>query len=97
MRYRMPLSPKEHEILRCLFYRWPRATTAEDLLALCYPEGGKAKENVAVQIGRINQRAKSIHPRPLIVFQRNTGYRLRNGIVIKRTANPLGEGERNTI
>jgi len=81
MGYRMPLSPKEHMILRFLFYRAPAYTSSEDLLELCYPEGNVKKENPRVLIGRINRRAKQIDAHRLIVHRRGLGYRLRDGIV----------------
>ena len=81
MGYRMPLSPREHEILRCLLYRSPEYTAADDLLTLCYPEGDQAQSNLTVQIRNINRRAQSIDPRRLIVNRRGLGYRLRHGIV----------------
>ena len=81
MGYRMPLSAREHTVLRCLFYRSPSYTTADDLLALCYPQGHQRAANLTVQICNINRRAARIDPRPLIVNHRGRGYRLRYGIV----------------
>ena len=84
MGYRMPLSPKEHMILRLLFYRAPAYTAFADLLELCYPEGNVKGESVTVLIGRINQRAKKIDGHYLIVHRRNFGYRLRDGILLPK-------------
>lgn len=81
MGYRLHLSPKEHLILRLLFYRAPHYTSPEDLLELCYPDGTQSIENLAVQIGRINQQARKINQLPLIVNRHGVGYRLRDGIL----------------
>lgn len=80
MGYPLPLSPRGWQILRCLFYRAPELTSSADLLALCYPEGGSAR-NLTVQIHHINQAAQKIHPSPLIVNRYGKGYRLRDGIL----------------
>ena len=80
MGYAFPLSPLEHRILRCLFYRYPRLTSAEDLLELCCAGGTRSIRNVAVHIGRINRAAARIDARPLIVNTYRVGYRLRDGI-----------------
>ena len=81
MGYLMPLSEREHRILHFLFYRAPQVTTLDDLLSLCYPEGGVKAGNVVEMISRINRHAKRIDPRPLIINIRNKGYRLRDGIL----------------
>ena len=81
MGYRLPLSPKEHEILRCLFYRMPHDTTADDLLSLCYPNHPVKRENLTAMIRRINKKAEAIDPHPLIVNRYGKGYRLRDGIL----------------
>jgi DNA-binding response OmpR family regulator len=81
MGYRMPLSPKEHTILRCLFYRSPYETSADDLLSLCYPTEPVKRENLTVLIARINRKAALIDPNPLIVNRYGKGYRLRDGIL----------------
>ena len=81
MGYPLQLSDRQHVILRCLFYRMPKPTSADDLLSLCYPDAPVRVENIRVQIARINQQAYEIDPRPLIVHIRNQGYRLRQGIV----------------
>ena len=81
MGYRLPLSVRQHIILRCLFYRAPKPTTVDDLMSLCFPEGVQSGSNLAVQIKRINDRAKRIDHRPLIVFCYGEGYRLRDGIL----------------
>ncbi len=81
MGYPLPLSPREHAILRCLFYRSPRPTSSDDLMSLCYPLERKSISNLAVLIRRINQRAAKIDPRPLIVSVYAKGYRLRDGIL----------------
>ena len=81
MGYRLPLSPKEHEILRCLFYRLPYDTATDDLLSLCYPNQPAKRENLTTLIARINQKAKVIDSHPLIVNRYGKGYRLRDGIL----------------
>lgn len=81
MGYPLDVSPREHEILRCLFYRAPYVTTKDDLLTLCYPEGMQSHANLSIQIGRINRSAARIDPRPLIVNVYGKGYKLRDGIV----------------
>ena len=81
MGYRLPLSPKEHTILRCLFYRSPYETSADDLLSLCYPTEPVKRENLTVLIARINRKASLIDPNPLIVNRYGKGYRLRDGIL----------------
>jgi len=79
--YRLPLSPKEHEILRCLFYRLPYDTSADDLLNLCYPTQAVRRENLTTLIRRINRKAAAIDPHPLILNRYGKGYRLRDGIL----------------
>ena len=81
MGYPLKLSAREHEILRCLFYRAPYVTTKADLMELCYPEGTQRLDNVTVQIHAINQKAAAIDPRPLVVNVYGKGYRLRDGIL----------------
>lgn len=81
MGYRMPLSVKQHTILRCLFYRAPIPISTDDLMALCYPNGMESIKNLAIQIQRINECAARIDPRRLIVNTRGVGYRLRDGIL----------------
>ena len=82
MGYTLALSPREHRILRCLLYRYPRPTSPDELLSLCYPEGVQVSANLSVQISRINAAAAAIDPRPLVVFlPREGGYRLRDGIL----------------
>ena len=81
MGYPLPLSPRAHNIVRCLFYRAPRLTTADELMSLCYPCEYKSISNLAVQIHEINKRASKIDPRPLIVNHYGKGYCLRDGIL----------------
>ena len=81
MGYPLRLSAREHEVLRCLFYLAPRITTRDDLMELCYPEGSQKINNIVVQIHGINQKAAAIDPRPLIIHERDRGYRLRDGIL----------------
>lgn len=81
MGYALPLTPREHLILRCLFYRAPEITSKDDLTELCYPTGMQSVQNVVVQIGNINKKASVIDPRPLIVNVYGKGYRLRDGIL----------------
>lgn len=79
--YPLPLSRGEHRILRCLFYRSPRFTSAEDLLELCCGGGTRSIGNVVLLIQRINRAASHMDPRPLIVNRYGVGYRLRDGIL----------------
>ena len=81
MGYRFPLTPREHTILRCLFYRAPRVTTADDLLTLCFSDAHLSAANLSTHISSINRRARELDPRPLIVNVYGKGYRLRDGIV----------------
>lgn len=81
MGYPLPLTPREHLILRFLFYRAPLVTSRDDLTELCYPTGWQGVQNVVVQIQRINRKAARIDPRPLIVNVYGKGYRLRDGIL----------------
>lgn len=81
MGYPLPLTVREHSILRCLFYRAPYVTSKSDLMELCYPEGTQGLENVVVQIQKINQKAAEIDRRPLIVNVYGKGYLLRDGIL----------------
>ena len=81
MGYPMPLTPREHTLLRCLFYRSPRVTSVDDLMSLCFSDAPLSAENVIKQISNINRRAAEIDPRPLIVNVYGKGYRLRDGIV----------------
>lgn len=81
MGYRFPLTPREHTILRCLFYRAPRVTSADDLLALCFADASLSAANLSTHISSINRRALELDRRPLIVNVYGQGYRLRDGIV----------------
>lgn len=76
-----PLSPREHTILRCLFYRYPRLTSADDLMSLCYHDADCGIGNLAVQIHAINQRAERLKLLPLVVNVYRKGYCLREGIL----------------
>lgn len=77
MGYPLPLTPTEHRILRCLLYRAPKLTSADDLMMLCFPEGRQRIANLAVHVRNINQKARRIDPRPLIESVYGKGYRLR--------------------
>ena len=81
MGYQMPLSARQHTILRFLLYRAPRLTSADDLMELCFPECNTGIANLTAQIRAINRRALLIDPRPLIVNEYGKGYRLRDGIL----------------
>jgi DNA-binding response OmpR family regulator len=81
MGYPMPLSHRAHRILQCLFYRYPKITSADDLMSLCYPDGKEQIGNLAVQIHHINQAAAKIDARPLVVNVYKQGYKLRDGIL----------------
>lgn len=79
MGYPLHLSPQEHRILQYLFYRAPRPSSTDDLLALCYPDGEIDRGMLSVLVHRINARAAHIDQRRLIVRAHN-GYCLRAGI-----------------
>jgi len=80
MGYPLHLTPTEHTLLRCLFYRSPHLTCADELLTLCFPDGKQGKANLAVHIANINRKASLIYPTPLIVNVYGKGYRLRDGL-----------------
>lgn len=80
MGYRLMLTPSEHTVLRYLFYRAPRVTAAEELLAVCFPDGTQGKANLAVHVASINKKAALLYPTPLIVNHYGKGYRLRDGL-----------------
>ena len=80
MGYRLLLSPHESMILRCLFYRYPRLTSADELMSLCFHDRLISIKNLFVHIATINRRASEIDPRPLIVNTYGKGYRLREGL-----------------
>ncbi len=77
----LSLSPAEFRILHCVFYRSPRPTSTEHLVALSAGEGATSESSLAVLIHRINQKAAKIDPRPLIVNEYGKGYQLREGII----------------
>ncbi len=80
MGYPLLLTPTEHTLLRCLFYRSPRVTCSDELLMLCFPDGKQKASNLAVHIASINRKAAAIDPSPLIVNVYGKGYRLRDGL-----------------
>ncbi len=82
MGYPLHLSPREHRLLRCLFYRAPRTTPAADLLELCFPETPLPLSGAASLVSRINRRASTLSPIPLIEHVRGEGYRLRPALVM---------------
>ena len=57
MGYPLHLPQKAFELLRCLFYRAPRNVTVQELLELCYVDGGSA-QNVAAQIHIITRQPR---------------------------------------
>ncbi len=77
----LPLSPAEFRILHCIFYRSPKPTSTEQLIALSANDGASSEDSLAVLIHRINQKATEIDLRPLIVNEYGKGYRLRDGII----------------
>ncbi len=83
MGYPFPLARREYALLRCLFYRSPDLTPADDLMSLCYPKERKSISNITLLVHNINQHALKIDPRPLIVNVYGKGYRLRDGILGK--------------
>ncbi len=80
MGYPLHLTPQEHCLLRCLFYRAPHITSAADLAELCFPERPLPLSTVISLISRINRRAHMISPLPLVENIRGKGYRLRRGL-----------------
>lgn len=76
MGYPLLLSHREHILLRCLFYRFPLPTSADDLIVLCYPDKVCRIGNIALLVRSINRRAAEIDPRPLIINQYGKGYLL---------------------
>lgn len=82
MGVRFPLSPREHTLLRCLFYRYPRVTSADDLMSLCYHDADCKIGNLAVQLHAVNQRAERLGLPPLVVNVYRKGYCLRDGILL---------------
>lgn len=81
MGYPLPLTKTEHAILRFLFYRSPRLTSADDIFQLCFPLGGCRAHGIPLHIHNINKRAALIDERPLIVNTYGKGYRLRDGVL----------------
>ena len=79
--YRMPLSPREHQILRLIYLRAPETVSRNELLAVCFPEGSQKAENLTVHVAHINSKARLISGLPLIESVYGKGYRLRRGIV----------------
>lgn len=79
--YRMPLSPREHQILYLIYLRAPETVSRSELMMICFPEGSQKAENLTVHVNRINQKARVIGGLPLIESVYGKGYRLRNGIV----------------
>lgn len=77
MGYPLSLSPMEKEVLRCLSYRFPRVTEADDLLTLCFPYEAVSRSALTVCISNINRKAQRLDARPLIRCQYGKGYRLR--------------------
>ena len=77
----MTLSPSEYRVLHCIFYHSPKPTSTALLTSLLANEGAKNESALAVLIHRINQKAATIDPRPLIVNEYGKGYRIRNGII----------------
>ncbi len=81
MGYLLPLSRREHLILRFLFYRAPKCASPQEIMEVCYADGAHHTANVAIMVSRINRHAARIDPRPLIVNEYGKGYRLRRGIL----------------
>ena len=79
--YPFPLPPREAAILRCLFAFAPRVVPADDLLDLCFPEGGQRAANLSVLISRVNRRAAAIGLPDLVVSEYGRGYRLNRAII----------------
>ena len=80
--YRLPLSQKEYELLRILFYRAPNWTTADDLMELCYPDGGRKISTLFSLVSRINKKVKESDGLPLILCRKNLGYRLCDTVLL---------------
>lgn len=79
--YPLALSQKEYELLRILFYRAPKWTSADDLMELCYPEGDAKIDALFALVSRINAKVKESDGAPLILSERKNGYRLRGAVM----------------
>ena len=80
--YPLALSQKEYELLRILFYRVPKWTSADDLMDLCYPTGRHKLSALFALVSRINKKVKEYGEAPLILCQRKLGYRLCDAAMI---------------
>ena len=80
--YPLLLSQKEYELLRILFYRSPSWTSADDLMDLCYPTGERKISALYALVKKINQKVREYGEEPLILCQRNRGYRLCDAVMI---------------
>lgn len=84
--YRLPLSPREHQIVRFLFLRAPEIIGQDELMSVCFPEGLQSAANLPVQIHHINRKARAISRLPLVENVYGKGYRLCSDLVqISRT------------
>ena len=79
--YPFPLSGRELAVLRCLFAFAPQTVSADDLLALCFPEGRQHFANLSVQISHINRRAAALGMPNLILSEYGKGYRLNRAVL----------------
>lgn len=79
--YRLPLSPREHQIVRFLFLCAPEVVGQDELMSVCFPEGSQSAANLPVQIHHINRKARTISKLPLIENVYGKGYRLCSELV----------------
>ena len=75
------LSARQHRVLRCLAYRYPRVVEKGDLLSMCFPTELLTPSDLAVLIHGINERAAKNGHQPLIVNVYGKGYRIREGLL----------------
>ncbi|MBQ7173325.1 MAG: winged helix-turn-helix domain-containing protein [Clostridia bacterium] len=80
--YRLPLSQKEYELLRILFYRAPNWTSADDLMELLYPDGSRKISTLFAHISHINKKVKACGEPPLILCRKGLGYRLCDTVLL---------------
>ena len=77
MGYPLPLTPREHRILYCLFYHAPRTVTADDLIALTAPLRPCSVSTLSRHIRAVNRSAAAIAPcAPSLIACTPFGYRL---------------------
>lgn len=78
--YPLKLSEAENDLLRLLLYRYPRPTSAENLLQFSTFETGQSIQKLYARLSHINRVAKGADTRKLILRTPN-GYVLRDGLI----------------